>query len=132
MTFLSVDLRRWGPSIGDRVMALGLADVDVDHRGEGDARSMTQYMYGSEAVIILVERPDGSSSRPWPIFRVEAGWPGGMSGGPVLNEADHIIGLVSSGVIGQSGGTATHFAGWNFPERTFPSLDASNPGWLRC
>ena len=44
LPFLPVDLRRWRPSIGERVMALGFADLDVDHHGEGDARSMTQYM----------------------------------------------------------------------------------------
>lgn len=131
MPFLPVDIRRWRPSIGQRVMAIGFADLDVDRRDEGDARSMTQYMYGSEATIFQVEMPDGSSSRPWPIFRVEADWPGGMSGGPVFNEAGHVIGLVSTGVSGQFG-TATHFAGWNIPELTFPSLDASNPGWLKC
>ena len=83
-------------------------------------------------MIIQVEPPDGKSSRPWPRFRVEAEWPGGMSGGPVFNEAGHVVGLISTEVTGQGVGTATHFAGWDFPEKAFQSLDASNPGWLKC
>lgn len=87
MPYLPLDLQRWRPVPGERVMALGFADLDRDGKGEGDARAMTQYMYGSEAEIIEVQGPDGSSGRPWPVFRVEAEWPGGMSGGPVFNEA---------------------------------------------
>jgi hypothetical protein len=131
-TFLPLDMRRWRPRAGERVMALGFADLDVDHDGEGDARAMTQYLYGSEATIVQVQPPDGSSSRPWPIFRVEAEWPGGMSGGPVFNEAGHVIGLVSIQLVGGGIGTVASFAGWDVPEKTFPSLDAPNPGWIRC
>lgn len=132
MPYLPLDLRRWRPVPGERVMALGFADLDREGTGEGDARAMTQYMYGSEAEIIEVQGPDGSSGRPWPVFRVEAEWPGGMSGGPVFNEAGNVIGLVSTGLVGAGVGTATYFSGWDLSARTFPSLDPSNPGSLRC
>lgn len=130
--FLPLDIRRWLPTRGARVMALGFADLDLDHRDEGDARAMTQYLYASEATIIEVQPLDASSSRPWPIFRVEAEWPGGMSGGPVFNEAGHVIGVVSTGVVGAGIGTAVSFAGWDAPEKTFSGIDASNPGWIKC
>jgi len=129
--FLPVDFRKWRPKVGDRVMAMGFADLDVDAHNEGDLRTMTQHLYGSEAEIIQVEKADGTSSRPWPRFRVTADWPGGMSGGPVFNEAGNVVGLVSTGVSGQVG-TATYFSGWDFAGRTFPSLDANNSGWLKC
>lgn len=130
--FLPLDMSRWRPAAGERVMALGFADLDVDHDGEGDLRAMTQYLYGSEARIIEVQPPNPESSRPWPVFRVEADWPGGMSGGPVFNEAGHVIGLVSTGLVGAGVGTATCFAGWNVPEQTLASLDPNNPGWIKC
>ncbi len=131
-TFLPIDMRRWRPRKGERVMALGFADLDVDHDREGDARAMSQYLYGSEATIIEVCPPDGGSTRPWPIFRVEAEWPGGMSGGPVFNEAGHVIGVVSTGIVGAGVATATSFTGWNVAEGTFQSLDPLNPGWIKC
>ena len=132
MPFLQLDLRRWRPRVGERVMALGFADLDVDRCGEGDARAMTQYMYRSEAVIMQVDQPDGASSRPWPRVRVDSDWPGGMSGGPVFNEDGHVIGIVSTGFSGEDIGTATHFSGWDYAERTFASIDPDNVGWLRC
>jgi len=99
-----LDLRRWRPAIGERVLALGYADLD---------------------------HVDGARGRPWPVFRVAADWPGGMSGGPVFNEADHVVGVVSSGIAGGVG-TATYFSGWNMPERIMGSIDPDNPGRLLC
>lgn len=132
MPFLPLDMRRWRPEPSVRVMALGFADLDIDYQGEGDTRGMTQYLYGSLATITEVQPPNGASSRPWPIFRVEAEWPGGMSGGPVFNDAGHVIGVVSTGLVGGGIGTATSFSGWDFAERTFTTLDPDNPGMLRC
>lgn len=130
--FLPLDMRRWRPEPGQRVMAFGFADLDIDAQGEGDARAMIQQLYGSQAIITEVQRPNGGSSRPWPVFRVEAEWPGGMSGGPVFNDAGHVIGIISTGLVGGGIGTATSFIGWTFAERTFGTLHPDNPGMLRC
>lgn len=130
-SFLPVDVRRWRPAIGERIMALGFAELDVDPKKGGDRRPISQYLYGSVATITQIQAADGASSRPWPIFRVEANWPGAMSGGPVFNQAGHVIGLVSTGLVGGDVGTATFFSGWNMAEKTYPKLDPSNPGWLR-
>jgi serine protease Do len=89
-----MDMRRWRPKVGDRVLALGFADLDVDRHLEGEERAIEQYLYGSEAEIIEAQPAGGQSSRPWPVFRVEANWPGGMSGGPVFNQEGNVIGLV--------------------------------------
>lgn len=87
---------------------------------------MQQYLYGSFGEIIDIEPADPKRLRPWPLLRVSQEWPGGMSGGPVFNEAGHVVGVVSSG-IGDVG-SATFFSGWKFPQAIFPNLDPANPG----
>ncbi|NTH16649.1 trypsin-like peptidase domain-containing protein [Agrobacterium rhizogenes] len=130
--FLPLNIQRWHPKVGERVMALGFAELDIDEDNQRADRPMSQYLYGSEATIVQVQAPDGASSRPWPVFRVEANWPKGMSGGPVFNETGHVIGVVSTGFEGANIGTAASFAGWNMGAATFPGLDPVNPGWIRC
>lgn len=130
-SFLRLD-KRWQPRIGERVMALGFADLDLDRKPEGPDRSMRQYLYGSVGKISEVNSVQLSSSRPWPTFRVEANWPGGMSGGPVFSEAGNVVGLVSTGLVGGGIGTATPFSGWNVAEEQFPTVDLINPGRLKC
>ena len=131
--YFEVDFRRWRPSVGERVMAFGFADLDSGSPDDTDEdRPMQQYLYGSVGLITDIEPADESRGRPWPILRIDANWPGGMSGGPVFNGAGHVIGLVSSGFTGEGGATATFFSGWNMPEQIFGSIDPSNPGRFRC
>lgn len=129
-----LDLRRWRPVIGERVLALGYADLDhLDHESvtTDDERPMSQHLYGAIGQITDVEPADGARGRPWPVFRVAADWPGGMSGGPVFNEAGHVVGVISSGIVGGVG-TATYFSGWDMPERIMGSIDPDNPGRFFC
>lgn len=128
--YFPVDLRRWHPSIGEHVQALGFADLDV--ADGSDDRPIAQYLYGSIGEITDIEPADGRRARPWPVIRVAAEWSAGMSGGPVFNEAGHVIGVVSSGIGGSGVGTATCFSGWDMPERIFGSLDPDNPGCFIC
>lgn len=131
--YLKVDFRRWWPRIGEHVMALGYADLDVSPLENGGAdRPISQYLYGSLGKIIDIEPADGARGRPWPLIRIDADWPGGMSGGPVFNKYGHAVGLVSAGFKGEGGATATFFSGWNMPERIFGSIDPDNPGRFRC
>ncbi|MEF3133400.1 trypsin-like peptidase domain-containing protein [Rhizobium sp. 268] len=130
-SFLPLDAR-WTPRIGERVMALGFAGLDLDDREEGPDRAIRQYLYGSIGTIFEATPVNPASSRPWPTFRVEAEWPGGMSGGPVFSEAGNVVGLVSTGIVGGGVGTATPFSGWDVAERTFLTVDLINPGRLRC
>jgi len=130
--YLSVDLSNWRPTIGERILALGYADLDAREEGDADDRPIAQYLYGSYAEITHVEPANGNSTRPWPRFRVKATWPGGMSGGPVFNEAGHVIGLVSSGFDSVDESTAMFFSGWAFPRQSLGSIDPNNPGWFRC
>ena len=124
--------QRWTPEIGDQVMALGYADLDVDTHGRGEQRPMEQYVYGSVSEIIELEPPDVERGRPWPMMRVQANWPGGMSGGPVFNTEGKVVGVVSTGFPGHDIATATFFSAWEIPRQTFQSLDPANPGWFYC
>jgi serine protease Do len=124
-----LDLRRWRPVCGERVLALGFPDLDAE--GGSDERPISQYLYGSFGEITDVEPADGARGRPWPVIRVAAEWPGGMSGGPVFNETGYVIGVVSTGIAGGTG-TATFFSGWNMPERIMGSIDPDNPGRFIC
>ncbi|WP_084293138.1 serine protease [Bradyrhizobium sp. WSM3983] len=122
-----LDLRRWRPVRGERVLALGFPDLDAEEGRE--ERPISQYLYGSFGEITDVEPADGARGRPWPVIRLAAEWPGGMSGGPVFNESGNVIGVVSSGIAGGTG-TATFFSGWNMAERIMGSIDPNNPGRL--
>ncbi|QPH54742.1 S1 family peptidase [Pontivivens ytuae] len=129
--YFDLDLR-WTPKIGDQVMALGYADLDVDTQGRGEQRPMQQYIYGSVSEVVELESADVTRGRPWPMMRVQANWPGGMSGGPVFNTEGRVVGLVSTGFPGQDIATATFFSSWDIPQQTFQSLDPANPGWFHC
>jgi serine protease Do len=44
--------------------------------------------------------PSGRGRRnPTPVYQVEANWESGMSGGPVLNQAGEVIGVVSHSLL---------------------------------
>lgn len=124
--------QRWTPEIGDQAMALGYADLDVDTHARGEHRPMEQDIYGSVSEIIGLEPPDAERGRPWPMMRVQANWPGGMSGGPVFNTEGKVVGLVSTGFPGDDIAIATYFSAWEIPQQTFQSLDPANPGWFYC
>lgn len=95
--FLHVDLNRWRPSIGEVVLGVGYPNLDKNEDGPDD-RPISQDMYGAYGTITDIEPLDLGRRRPWPMVRVKADWPGGMSGGPVFNAAGNVIGIVSSGV----------------------------------
>jgi serine protease Do len=130
--YLPLDLSRWRLAVGEQVLALGYADLDRPQGEEGDGRPFRQHLWGSLAPITQIEPAHPGRARPWPLLRVDADWPSGMSGGPVFNQAGHVIGLVSAGFQGEGGATATYFSGWDMPERILGSIDRSNPGRFRC
>lgn len=128
--YLPVKLRGWDPKVGEQVMALGYADLDrsmTEADAENSDRPFRPYLYASVGAITTITPPDVERNRMWPILRVDANWPGAMSGGPVFNEEGYVIGLVSAGFEGDGGATATYFPPWDVPERIFLSLDPNNP-----
>lgn len=86
------------PSIGERVWTLGYRQ-----EGSGDDGRMTILCSSGRVTAYLLH---GRGDRlPGPVVEVDMDAQGGMSGGPVFNEAGHIIGIVSTS-IGWSGGHA--------------------------
>ncbi|MEH6521552.1 S1 family peptidase [Sulfitobacter sp.] len=130
--YFPLDLTHWQPKVGEAVMAFGFAGLDLDKHGHGEDRPLQQYIYGSIGSITDIEPANGDRRSPWPMIRVEAEWPGGMSGGPVFNERGLVIGLVSSGIEGQGVATATYFSGWDIPARILRTIEPHNAGWFRC
>lgn len=128
--FLHVDLMEWRPSIGEVVLGVGYPNLDKDEDGPDD-RPISQYMYGAYGAVTDIEPLDLGRSRSWPMVRVKADWPGGMSGGPVFNAAGNVIGIVSSGVDSTTS-TAMIFGGWGAVHHTLRSLDPSKPGSFLC
>jgi trypsin-like peptidase len=131
MPFLPVALGGKVPSVGDVVTGYGFAGLDLDTEGEGDERPMEQYLFESSGEITEVIPCDPQSSMPWPRLRVSAEWPGGMSGGPVLNSHGNVIGIISRGWTGEPDSTATHFSGWPVSAATFPTIDPVEAGRYR-
>jgi serine protease Do len=129
--FLNVDLSTWRPSLGEVVLGIGYPNLDKAEKDAPDDRSISQCMYGAYGRITNIEPLDLSRSRPWPMVRVVADWPGGMSGGPVFNAAGNVIGIISSGIDATSS-SAMIFGRWNAVHRTFGSLDPARPGWFLC
>jgi len=128
--FLSMDLRRWRPTVGAKVTAFGFADLDVSDDEADIDRPISQYLYGSHATITDIEAANPNRGRPWPFFRVDRDWPGGMSGGPVLNDVGHVIGVVSTGTSLAASGSAVFFSGSSTAEQMFPEVDAGAPGHI--
>ncbi|MET4425772.1 trypsin-like peptidase domain-containing protein [Bradyrhizobium sp. RT3a] len=128
--FLHVDLNGWRPSIGETVLGIGYPNLDKDEDGPDD-RPISQYLYGAYGSITDIEPLDLRRSRSWPMVRVNADWPGGMSGGPVFNAAGNVIGIISAGVDATTS-TAMIFGGWGAVHNTLPSLDPSKPGSFFC
>lgn len=130
--FLGMDLRSWRPTVGVQVTALGFADLDVSDDVADTDRPISQDLYGSRATITDIEPADPSRGRPWPFFRVDRDWPGGMSGGPVVNERGHVVGVVSTGMSFAAIGSALFFSGSSTAEQMFREVDAGAPGHIYC
>lgn len=55
-----------------------------------------------------------------------------MSGGPVVNQAGHVVGLVSTGVAFAASGSAVYLSGSGMAEGAFPQIDPGAPGQIFC
>lgn len=102
---LSLDLRP--PSSTSRIFACGYTKMDLNWvRIEGGVQTVDVIAAVHAARGEVVElHPDGrdSFSINFPAFRADSRFVGGMSGGPVINEASGgVCGLVCSGFAGES------------------------------
>lgn len=121
------------PNIGDRVLAIGYPELTCIQHESSDAASMTftERMYGAEGHVTGIYTAGRGSTYPWPQLEVEANWRGGMSGGPVFNQAGEVVGTVSTSLPPGDGrpgvGYATDLSRVGL-EYLIPTLDRANPG----
>lgn len=87
------------PKVGERIAAFGYRDTKVDVVNDIDQSGLKVLVDGTTAVGEVIdvhpERRD-SARLPFPCFQTNARFDGGMSGGPVFNDAGHLCGLVCS------------------------------------
>ncbi|WP_434119924.1 S1 family peptidase [Pseudomonas fortuita] len=132
---LKVRVNDWEPRVGEIVFAVGYPVLDLS-KLSADSQNMllSEGMYGAYGRIVGVHPCGVGRSNPSPVFEVETDWPGGMSGGPVFNQAGEVVGIVSRSIRAEAGLGGTGFAvdlGQCHGIQVFaPSLDA--PGWQIC
>jgi serine protease Do len=128
-----------GPRPGEIVVAIGYPKIDTFGGNEEAARTTIaegmQVAYGRVRQIF----PRGRDlSDPTPVFEVQANWPSGMSGAPVMNSRSEVIGIVSRSYLPEDPeGVGTGWATWleGLPDlhRWVPTLDPDNAdrrrGW---
>lgn len=128
-----------GPRPGDVVVAIGYPQINTFTGDEDSARTTIeegmQVAYGRVRQIL----PQGRDrSNPTPVFEVEANWPCGMSGAPVLDARGEVVGIVSRSYLPkEKDGVGTGWATWleGLPDfqRWVPSLDPDSAdrrqGW---
>ncbi len=98
---LPVQCSGWMPKEGEYVLAFGYPQLkDSDEVPESMKNMLSNDGLHSAFGKISKVHPKGRDSmNPTPCFEVEAHWPGGMSGGPVVNESGNVIGIVSRSLL---------------------------------
>jgi serine protease Do len=119
--------------IGEAVMAVGYPGVmSVKHEPGQKIINFTEGLYGAIGTVTNVYPHGRGKARPWPTFEVSCPWPGGMSGGPIFNQAGHVIGLVSTSFEMGCDIGSTSYSFWFHPasgiRKWLRSIDADNVG----
>lgn len=88
------------PVLGEPVLALGYPSIRAEtRRPDKSIVTLSEEMKGAFGRITGYF-PSGRGRRnPTPVYQVEANWESGMSGGPVLNQAGEVIGVVSHSLL---------------------------------
>jgi serine protease Do len=130
---LSIRLRGWKPKVGDTVVALGFPKLQCQAVDEEAIRYLLSDGMSAAYGRIVTSHPHGRLGDPTPVIEVDAHWPSGMSGGPVLNDCGEVIGIVSrsstpsEGLLGKGYAAGLQLMPWL--RNWLPNVDASNPGW---
>lgn len=132
-----VKFRGLTPKVGDKVMGLGYANLDLSAEGKfkSDSDFLEAKLFASLGKVTEVLPLNPNSTRPWPLIRVKADWPGGMSGGPVFDKSGNVIGVVSTSATAAHSkdviSSAAICVGAHIQAGFLPHLDRDNPGWFR-
>jgi len=127
MGTLRVRFSGWRPKLADTVVALGFPNLECQPVDEQAIRYLLSDGMSAAYGQIIAAHPNGLRGNPTPVIEVEANWPSGMSGGPVINEHGEVIGIVSRSLSGRGSATCLELMPWL--RRWIPTLDVSNPGW---
>jgi hypothetical protein len=102
-TFRRPVLELMPPLVGERIRAFGYHSNEVSlENGEIVLRQAASTALGT--VLEVHDEYRDRSRMPFPCFRTNARFDGGMSGGPVFNEAGHLCGLICSSLPASSPG----------------------------
>jgi hypothetical protein len=85
------------PGKGTKVAAFGYADTSVQTEVGNQVNFQLQPRIARGTVTDVYPVSRDSVLLPFPSFEVETCFIGGMSGGPIFNEADELCGLICSG-----------------------------------
>lgn len=121
-------------SVGDWVVALGFPGLEPGKKSPDTPISRMQLTRAFGRITKL--HPDGMrSSDATPVFEVDGHWSGGMSGGPVLDQAGEVVGIVHRGIDPDDDHPGTSWGVWF--ERLgindlIPTIDNWHPEVRRC
>ncbi|MDQ8048100.1 serine protease [Luteibacter sp.] len=133
---LPLRIKGWVPTVGETVLAIGFPRMGF---AEPDLARMTarydEEMMGVYGTISEVF-PDGRGREYGnPGFEVIGDWPSGMSGGPVINSAGEVVGVVSRSTRPDADGGGVGYAIWlgadDMVEGLLPQIDPEEPGVRR-
>lgn len=121
-------------NVGDEVLAIGYPIMGTNFRAEDAEGVFQEEMNGARGVVRQLHPNGLGAGRAWPTIEIEADWPGGLSGGPVINKNGQVVGIVSSSLAPDENLPGCGFAVdlTKLPvERLAPELDRVNPGWSK-
>lgn len=131
---LPLQLRGWQPAIGEYVLAFGYPELKPSEAMD-DSEVRTIIEDGLQCAYGRITRlfPHGRDlANPTPVFEVEANWPSGMSGGPVVNKQGNVVGIVSRSLEPDGDLSGAGYAvclPWiSEIAKLAPHLDKDNPG----
>jgi serine protease Do len=132
---LPVQVVGWEPTVGEYVLAFGYPHLEATVQVTESLKQtlIKDGLFSAYGRITCVYRNGRDRMNQTPSFEVEANWPPGMSGGPVVNELGNVIGIVSRSLLPADGLTGTGWASC-LPlvpdmEQFAPRLDLNRPGW---
>lgn len=132
---LPLQLDGWEPTVGEQVLAFGYPELQPSAIvTESSLQQLIEDgLFAAYGTVTRVFRQGRDLANPTPVFEVEAYWPSGMSGGPVVNEAGNIIGVVSRSLAPDGELPGIGYAAclpWIGGVRSLaPRVDPLNPGF---